>query len=60
VAQKERTKAAVKLEIYNFLYNDQTGLPVDFYTPEEVEEKTELVFGHVFMQYEDAVHNVYT
>jgi len=23
------------------------------------EEKTELVFGHIFMQYEDAVHNVY-
>ncbi len=57
--EKEGTKAAVKLEIYNFLYSDQTGLPVDSYTPEEVEEKTELVFGHIFMQYEDAVHNAY-
>ena len=58
--EKERTRAAVKLEIYNFLYDDHTGLPVESYTPEEVEEKTELVFGHIVMQYEDAMHNVYT
>ncbi len=58
--EKELTKVAVKLEIYDFLYDDHTGLPVESYTPEEVEEKTELVFGHIFMQYEDAMHNVYT
>jgi len=36
---KESSRAEVKTTIHNFLYSDDTGLPVDLYTEEEVEEK---------------------
>ena len=57
--EKESTKAEVKTYIHDFLWDDKTGLPVDIYSPEEVNEKTELVFEHIFRQYEDAEHNIY-
>jgi type I restriction enzyme R subunit len=44
---KESSRAEVKTTIHNFLYSDDTGLPVDLYTEEEVEEKTEEVFRHI-------------
>jgi len=57
--EKETTKAAVKTFIYDFLWNEETGLPLEFYTPEEVAERTDLVFTHVFRQYTDALHHAY-
>ncbi len=57
--EKESTKAEVKTFIHDFLWDDTTGLPVGVYSPEEVNEKTELVFDHIFRQYEDAEHNIY-
>lgn len=57
--EKETTKAAVKTFIHDFLYNESTGLPIGVYTPEEVNEKTELVYEHIFRQYPDLEHHIY-
>jgi len=48
---KESTRDGVKTAIYDFLYSDGTGLPVDSYTEDEVTEKTNLVFLHVLQVY---------
>ncbi|MDA2933653.1 type I restriction endonuclease subunit R [Acidobacteria bacterium AH-259-D05] len=48
---KESTRDAVRIAIHNFLWSDKTGLPVDTYTEEEVEDKTEEVFRHVHRVY---------
>jgi type I restriction enzyme R subunit len=48
---RENTRDAVQMAILNFLYSDETGLPVDSYTPEEVTLKTSEVFQHVCRAY---------
>ena len=48
---KESTRDAVRVAIQNFLYSDDTGLPIDFYTEEEVSMKSEDVFRHVYRAY---------
>jgi type I restriction enzyme R subunit len=48
---KESTRDAVRVEIQNFLYSDATGLPLDTYTEDEVNAKTEEVFRHVYRVY---------
>jgi type I restriction enzyme, R subunit len=40
----EATLDAVRVAIHNFLYHDDTGLPVDSYTDEEVIIKSDLSF----------------
>jgi len=57
--EKQATRDAVRMAIYNFLWDDTTGLPIDVYSPEEVETKTDLVYQHIFTRYPDAVHHVY-
>lgn len=41
----------MRIVIKNFRWNDQTGLPVESYTEEDVEEKSEEVFRHVWRAY---------
>ena len=48
---KESTRDAVKVEIHDFLWSDDTGLPVDSYTENDVEEKAEAVSQHIFRVY---------
>ena len=48
---KEATRDAVQIVIKNFLWNDQTGLPVESYSEEDVEAKSEEVFRHVWRAY---------
>lgn len=48
---KEPTRDEVKVLIRNFLWDEKTGLPVDFYTPDDVERKSEEVFYHVYRAY---------
>ena len=48
---KETTRDAVHVTIRNFLWSDDTGLPVDLYTEDDVAQKTEDVFRHVFWAY---------
>ncbi|MFA7683746.1 MAG: type I restriction endonuclease subunit R [Syntrophales bacterium] len=47
---KESTRDAVRLTIHDFLWSEQTGLP-ETYSEEDVRDKTEAVFVHVFRAY---------
>ena len=49
--EKEATRDAVRVAIRNFLWSDETGLPVDSYDEVEVNNKAEEVFVHVFRAY---------
>ena len=56
---KATTQAQVRSLIFDYLYDEQTGLPVDAYSPEDVQTLAEELFKHVYVQYPDAVENVY-
>ncbi|MFS0514832.1 type I restriction endonuclease subunit R [Nostoc sp. UIC 10607] len=58
--EKQTTQAQVKTFIYNYLYSDDTGLPVDAYDDTEVTDLSNVVFLHVYQQYESAQRNPYT
>lgn len=45
--EKESTRDEVKGTIKDFLWADSTGLPVDSYTDEEIDEKTDSVFSYL-------------
>jgi type I restriction enzyme R subunit len=48
---KESTRDRVKNKIHDFLYSDDSGLPVDSYEPNDVEEKANAVYHHVRRAY---------
>ncbi|MCP5447049.1 MAG: type I restriction endonuclease subunit R [Chromatiaceae bacterium] len=48
---KETTRDAVRITIRDHLWSDATGLPVEAYTEEDVNEKAEEVFRHVYRAY---------
>ena len=48
---KETTRDAVRVVIQDYLWSEDTGLPVDAYTEEEVNAKTEDVFRHIYRAY---------
>ena len=48
---KETTRDSVRVTIRDFLWNDKTGLPVDLYGEDDVAQKAEDVFRHVFWAY---------
>lgn len=48
---KEPTRDEVKVLIKNFLWDEATGLPVDFYTQNDVDKMAEAVFYHVYRAY---------
>lgn len=49
--EKESTRDAVRLAIRDFLWGDETGLPVTAYTEEDVQSCAEEVFRHVYRAY---------
>ncbi|MCJ7602952.1 MAG: DUF3387 domain-containing protein, partial [Desulfobulbaceae bacterium] len=48
---KEATRDAVRVTIRNFLWSDKTGLPVESYTPDDVNTISDEVFRHVYRAY---------
>lgn len=48
---KEATRDAVRLTIKDFLWSDETGLPVDNYDEDEVVKRAEEVYRHVYRVY---------
>ncbi len=48
---KESTRDAVKTTILDFLWSENTGLPVDSYSDDEVNTRTEMIFNHVYRVY---------
>ncbi len=57
--EKDTTKAEVRAFIRDFLWSDETGLPATVYSPEDVNQKAQIVFQHVYNQYADAEHHSY-
>ncbi len=49
--EKEATRDAVRAAIRDFLWDESTGLPVDSYDEDDVEQKTDEVFTHVMRVY---------
>lgn len=49
--QKESARDAVKQQIFDFLYDEKTGLPVEQYEDDEISYITEKVFLHVYRAY---------
>lgn len=48
---KESTRDAVRIFIRDFLWSDDTGLPIQSYTEDEVKGKSEDAFRHVYWAY---------
>ncbi|MBL7174390.1 MAG: type I restriction endonuclease subunit R [Desulfobacteraceae bacterium] len=48
---KESTRDSVRVTIRDFLWSEETGLPVDSYTEVDVNIKAEEVFQHIFYAY---------
>ena len=48
---KESTRDSVRVTIRDYLWSDETGLPVDSYTEVDVDLKTEEIFQHIFYAY---------
>jgi type I restriction enzyme R subunit len=57
--EKEKTRDKIHVTIRNFLYDDETGLPTDSYTEEDVMQKTSQVYGHIFRVYDSPQPSVY-
>ncbi|MCB0321566.1 MAG: DUF3387 domain-containing protein, partial [Bdellovibrionales bacterium] len=49
--EKEATRDAVRLAIKDYLWSEDTGLPVDRYDEEEVQQRAEEVYRHVYRAY---------
>lgn len=49
--EKEGTRDAVKQSIYDYLYDEKTGLPVDSYEIDEISMLTDSLFNHIFRAY---------
>ena len=55
---KQATRDSVKTRIYDFLFSEETGLPVGVYEVEEVEDYATKIYRHVFRAY-DGQSNLY-
>ena len=47
---KETTKAQVETSIYNYLYDEETGLPTESYDDQEISELSKVIFLHLYRQ----------
>lgn len=57
--EKESTRDAVKQKIYDFLWDDSTGLPVNDYNEDEIKVLAENVFRHVYRAYPTVPSPIY-
>ena len=48
--EKQSTRDGVKKQIFDFLFSETTGLPAA-YSESEINEKTEVIYRHVFEVY---------
>jgi len=49
--QKESSRDAVKQQIFDFLYDEKTGLPIEQYEEDEISDISEKVFLHIYRAY---------
>ncbi|MGL5737642.1 MAG: type I restriction enzyme endonuclease domain-containing protein, partial [Plesiomonas shigelloides] len=57
--QKEATRDAVKQQIFDFLYDEKTGLPVEQYEDDDISNITEKVFIHIYRAYPELPSPIY-
>ncbi|HGG60707.1 MAG TPA: type I restriction endonuclease subunit R [Gammaproteobacteria bacterium] len=57
---KETSRDAVLITIRDYLWSDDTGLPVEAYTEEDVNEKAEDVFRHIYRAYPELPSPIYS
>lgn len=48
---KDTTRSRVKTFVHNYLYDETTGLPVEDYTEEDVQEVADVIFLHVYERF---------
>ncbi len=56
---KDTTKAQIETFIYDYLYSEDTGLPVDEYEPSDVVTLSNIVYLHIYQKYPTADTNPY-
>jgi type I restriction enzyme R subunit len=56
---KESTKSEIEQLIHNYLYEEETGLPLEDYNDDEIKEYSNVVYLHVFRQYGKAERSPY-
>lgn len=54
-SDKQATRDAVRLAVYDYLYDERTGLPAERYGEDEVEALAGEVFRHVFVRYLEGI-----
>ena len=52
----QATRDAIQVAIQDFLWDEKTGLPVNSYTEEDVREKANAIYGHIFQVYSSGVN----
>jgi len=57
---KESTRDAVHVTIHDYLWSDDTGLPIDAYTEDDVNDRADDVFRHVYRAYPTLPSPVYS
>lgn len=57
---KEATRDAVKQQIFDFLYEDKTGLPEEDYSDEDIQTLAQSVYWHVYRAYPIVPSPLYT
>lgn len=58
--EKETTRDAVRQSIFDYLYDEKTGLPVENYSDDEINSVTENVFGHIYRAYPKLPSPIYS
>ena len=48
---KEATRDAVRVAISDYLWDEKTGLPVEFFAEDDVKARAEEVFRHIYRAY---------
>ncbi len=56
---KESTRDAVKQQIFDFLYDERTGLPIEQYDDNEISDISERVFLHIYRAYPELPSPIY-
>lgn len=57
---KEASRDAVKQQIFDFLYEDKTGLPEEDYSTEDIQTLAQSVYWHVYRSYPTVPSPIYT
>ena len=57
---KEATRDAVKIAVYDFLWNDKTGLTMSSYETDDIKELSVQVFRHLYYAYPELPSPIYS